>query len=85
LLKSGAKINSPQAKTGATPLNEASFKGCQAVVEFLLANNADVTIKDNAGFSPLHNAVRFHHTEIAAMLIVTDRDILPLRARLFSG
>jgi len=69
LLESGAKINSPQAKTGATPLNEAAFKGRDAVVELLLANNADVAVKDNAGFSPLRNAIRFDHPGVARMLI----------------
>jgi ankyrin repeat protein len=69
LLESGAKVNSPQAKTGATPLNEAAFKGREAVVKLLLAKNADVTIKDNAGFSPLRNAIRFDHPDVAQTLI----------------
>src|SRR5271165_6154529 len=33
LLEGGAKIDAPDSKTGATPLNEAAFKGHVEVVE----------------------------------------------------
>lgn len=71
LLESGARINDVQLRTGATPLNEAACKGQNAVVELLLAHNADVAIEDKAGLSPIENAIRFHHTD-AARLILRD-------------
>ena len=69
LLKSGARINDVQVRTGATPLNEAAFKGQNAVVELLIAQNADATIEDKAGFLPIENAIRFHHTDTARIIL----------------
>jgi len=81
LLKSGARINDVQVKTGATPLNEAAFKGQNAVVELLLAQNADATIEDKAGFSPIENAIRFHHTDTARIILQHVQAGLPNNAR----
>ncbi len=69
LLESGARINDVQLRTGATPLNEAACKGQNAVLEMLLAHNADTTIEDKAGFSPIENAIRFHHTDIVRIIL----------------
>jgi len=77
LLESGARINDVQLRTGATPLNEAACKGQNAVVELLLAHNADVAIEDKAGFSPIENAIRFHHTDTARILLRDIKAELP--------
>ncbi|HEX4808026.1 MAG TPA: ankyrin repeat domain-containing protein [Bryobacteraceae bacterium] len=74
LLDGGAKIDAPETKTGATPLNEAAFKGHVAVVQLLLARGADVRIRDKAGLLPAENAVREHHPEVACILLAHDKD-----------
>lgn len=74
LLDNGSKIDAPETKTGATPLNEAAFKGHAGVVQLLLARGADATIRDKAGFSPAENAVREHHPEVVRMLLAHDKD-----------
>ena len=73
LLESGARINDVQVRTGATPLNEAACKGQNAVLELLLAHNADAAIEDKAGFSPIENAIRFHHTDIVRIILATHQ------------
>lgn len=78
LLDAGAKIDGRNARTGATPLNEAAFKGHRRVVELLLTRGADSTIKDNLGFSPVENAVRQHHPEIARALVAREKGRAPL-------
>lgn len=77
LLESGAQINDTQLRTGATPLNEAACKGQNAVLELLLSHNADAAIADKAGFSPIENAIRFHHTESARILLQHLKTELP--------
>ncbi len=69
LLDGGAKIDAQETKTGATPLNEAAFKGHVDVVKLLLARGADTSIRDNAGFSPVENAVRERHLEVMEILL----------------
>jgi ankyrin repeat protein len=73
LVEAGAKLNIPRKDSGATPLDAAALNGHSALVSLLLACNADVTIKDKAELTPLENAVRSHHTEIARMLIVQQK------------
>jgi ankyrin repeat protein len=77
LLEWGARINDVQLRTGATPLNEAACKGQNAVLELLLARNANAAIEDNAGFSPIENAIRFHHTETARIVLQHIKAGLP--------
>src|SRR5438132_5283066 len=74
LVDAGAEINRANPQTGATPLNEAAIEGLAPVVGLLLARNADVAIKDNAGFSPIENAVRFHHTGVAELLLAAEKN-----------
>lgn len=69
LLESGARVNDVQLRTGATPLNEAACKGENAVLELLLAHGADGAVEDKAGFSPIENAIRFHHTDGARIIL----------------
>ena len=80
LLESGARINDVQLRTGATPLNEAACKGQNAVLELLLAHNADAAIEDKAGFSPIGNAIRFHHADTARIVIRHIKAELPKNA-----
>lgn len=77
LLESGAQIDGVELRSGATPLNEAACKGQNAVLELLLARNADAVIEDKAGFSPIENAIRFHHTEAARIILQHSKAELP--------
>lgn len=74
LLDGGADINARESKTGATPLNEATFKGHIAVVKLLLARGADASIRDNAGFSPIENAVRERQPDVLNIFLEHVRD-----------
>ncbi|MEX0940883.1 MAG: ankyrin repeat domain-containing protein [Candidatus Babeliales bacterium] len=51
-----------------TPLHWASFNGHTEVVKLLLANGADIDIKDNNGHTPLHLALKKGHVEILQLL-----------------
>jgi ankyrin repeat protein len=77
LLESGAQIDDVQLRTGATPLNEAACNGQNAVLQLLLARKADAAIEDKAGFSPIENATRFHHTEAARIILQHSKAELP--------
>jgi ankyrin repeat protein len=82
LVEAGAKLNIPRADSGATPLDAAALNGHSTLVSLFLACNVDVTIKDKAGLTPLENAVRSHHTEIAHMLIVQQKGAAPVSGML---
>ena len=77
LLESGARIDGVQLRTGATPLNEAACKGQNAVVELLLARNPDAAIEDKSGFSPIENAIRFHHMDTVRIILQHIKAGLP--------
>ncbi len=68
LLADGAHLNEAEPKTGATPVNEAAYKGQTRIVEYLLRLKADLTIPDNKGYTPLENAARMGKEEAAVQL-----------------
>jgi ankyrin repeat protein len=45
LLAHGARLNESDTKTGATPINEAAFRGHSAVVQYLLQFHPDLGIR----------------------------------------
>jgi len=53
LLANGARLNEPEPKTGATPINEAAYRGNTRLVKYLLQFHPDLAIKDKNGYSPL--------------------------------
>lgn len=55
-------------RTGAAPLNEAVYKNQLGLIELLLANGAQITMKDRAGFSPLANAIQRGQSGAVKML-----------------
>jgi NF-kappa-B inhibitor-like protein 1 len=60
-------INCADAE-GLTPLHHACYAGSTELVEFLVAECADVTAQDARGNSPLHIAARYGFTDVIARL-----------------
>ena len=69
LLAHGAHLNDVQTTSGATPVNEASYRGHAQVVRYLLQFHPELTIPDKRGNGPLANAVRMGRQECAQLLI----------------
>ncbi len=69
LLAHGAHLNDPNPQTGATPINEAAFRGHTKVIQFLLAFNPDLSIRDTRGYRPFDNALRMGHESSAVALL----------------
>lgn len=64
-----------QDKEGSL-LHRASAAGCLDVVEYLIEHGlADVTARSNDGLTSLHNAARYGHNEIVALLIGHGADV----------
>ena len=68
LLNWGAKVDGYVADPKKTALMIASEKGNKAIVECLLAANADPDFKDKNGAKPLDYAEKNNHTEIISIL-----------------
>ena len=46
--------------SGQTPIYMAIYKNHQDIVRFLIANNADLNVKDKNGYTPFEFAIREH-------------------------
>jgi ankyrin repeat protein len=69
LLERGANINEKHLPTGRTPLAVASHCGNDEVVALFLRREADHTILDSEGMSPLHLAAsRGHYRSVEVLL-----------------
>lgn len=79
----GARLNEPDTQTGATPLNEAAFRGHAGLVRYLLRFQPDVTIADHRGRTPLENAIRTGKEDSALLLL--DAQPSPQRTTQFLG
>lgn len=75
LINNGADINNNMNHVGNTPLHFASIFGFLHIVRFLIANGADVNIKNNANITPLHAAAEAGHVTIVKMLLNSDAQI----------
>lgn len=69
LLRYGARLNAPEPKTGATPVNEAAFLGGTRVLDYLVESGANLSIPDNHGYDPLENSIRMKHEQAALILL----------------
>ncbi len=69
LLAHGARLNEPETKSGATPINEAAYRGNTQIVRYLLQFNPDVEIPDRRGYTPLENAIRVEKADSALLLL----------------
>jgi len=72
LLAHGARLNETEPKTGATPINEAAYKGHARLVQYLLLFKPDLGIRDKRGYSPLENAMRMGKEDCAVLLLEAE-------------
>jgi ankyrin repeat protein len=72
LLAHGARLNEIEPRTGATPINEAAYKGHARLVEYLLRFNPDLGIPDKNGYRPLDNAIRMRKEDCAVLLLEAE-------------
>jgi ankyrin repeat protein len=63
------------ARYGYTPLECAAEKGHKDVVEYLLANKADVNAKSDNGWTALHAAAYHGHKDVVEVLLSNKADI----------
>lgn len=69
LLAHGARMNEPHMQTGATPINEAAFRGNAGMIEYLLLFHPDLTIADKRSRLPVENAIRSRKENAALLLL----------------
>jgi ankyrin repeat protein len=69
LLAHGARLDESNARSGATPVNEAAYRGHTAIVGYLLRFRPDLGIADKQGHSPLDNAIRMRKEDSALLLL----------------
>ena len=69
LLAHGARVNEANSQTGATPLNEAAYRGAAPVIRYLLQFQPDLGISDKRGYTALDNALRKGHEDCAVLLL----------------
>jgi len=64
-------------KDGFTPLHLAAANGYKEMAEMLLASKSDVSSRDNAESTPLHQAAAAHgqHSDLVEMLIANKADV----------
>jgi ankyrin repeat protein len=72
LLAHGARLNEPDPETGATPINEAAYRGNPEVVQYLLQFHPDLGIADKRGYTPLDNALRMDREDAALLLLEAE-------------
>lgn len=68
-------VASKDDQYGQTPLHIAAFNDHKDVVEFLLANKADVNAKAKNGSTPLHLAAAKGNKDIVEVLLANKADI----------
>jgi ankyrin repeat protein len=83
LIAHGARLNEPDTQTGATPVNEAAFRGHTELIRYLLLFHPDLTTADNRGRTPLGNAIRMRKEEAALLLL--EAQPAPQRTPQFLG
>jgi hypothetical protein len=68
-LSSGMNVNTQASDGGKAPLHVACHVGSKIMLRILLEAKADVHIKTNAGFMPIHVAAQNGHMDIIAELV----------------
>jgi TonB family protein len=75
LLKNNAVLVYSRLNNGRTPLHNAAQNGHKDVAELLLANKAEVNVKDNSGYTALHMAARYGHKGVVELLLANKADV----------
>ncbi|MDY6781836.1 MAG: ankyrin repeat domain-containing protein [Cyanobacteriota bacterium] len=78
-LERGGDVNAKQ--NGMSLLHLAVLGNRQETVRLLLANNADINIRDLNGEAPLYGAVTKNHVELAELLIERGGNLNQISAR----
>jgi len=68
LIAKGARVNDPASFNGYTALHFAAAINHKAISELLVANNADVNLKNKSGLTPLDVAMRTSRHEVVKVL-----------------
>jgi ankyrin repeat protein len=74
LIHRGAVLNRCCGFSGATALHQAVARDRKETVAVLLRHGADLTLKDNEGFTAYDEAVALGRTEIAEMLRAAQKE-----------
>ena len=64
----GINVNAKDEAYGGMPLHWAAYRGRNEVVEFLIAEGADVNAKNQAGATPLDKAIEKNRDETVSLL-----------------
>ena len=75
LLKQGAHVDPVGGELESTPLNWAARSGHVNMVAFLIRHGANPVLYDIEGFSTLHLAAMFSHSNVVAYLLVKGVDV----------
>ena len=75
LLAKGADVNAKETEKGDTALHYAAVDGNTEIANILVANGADINMKDNDGNTALHRAVLMDYKEMVKLLIAAGADI----------
>ncbi len=75
LLRENPDLVFGKTTNGATPLHSAAANGHKDVVEFLLANKADIDAVTNDGSTALHFAAANGHKDVVDFLLANKADI----------
>jgi hypothetical protein len=75
LLKAGARIDPIGGELESSPLNWAARSGHVNMVSFLMRHGANPLLHDIEGFSTLHLATMFSHSNVVAYLLVKGVDV----------
>ena len=73
LLRKGRANIEDITPDGSTALNIAAGEGFVSTVELLLSEGANVSTKDNEGFTPLLIAAKNGHAKVCELLLGTDK------------
>ncbi|KAJ5156796.1 hypothetical protein N7492_009599 [Penicillium capsulatum] len=69
MIAAGANVSKLRDYYRRTPLHDAALFGKRAVAEVLIDNGAELVVFEWSETSPIHEAVRRGHAEIAALLL----------------
>jgi len=73
MLDNGFSVSVPDV-TGRTPLHWAASMGLLNIVEILLQHHANRNLRDQDGFTPLHEAVDNNHIEVVLRLLLSSQE-----------